>query len=1043
MGIGSDPSSAASEGFRKQVTAVFADVVGSTALAERLDPETFRELMLAFLDRMADVVERHGGAIEHLAGDGVMGVFGTEMAHGDDALRAVRAGTAMFERLDELNDEIEPRLGVRLEMRVGVNTGTVVVGRRVAGRKVSVGDTMNVAARLQSWAPAGGVVIGDETYRLVRREVETKPAGALELRGRREPIEAHRVLGPIAHDAPVSLSDRPLLGRRRELSLLTVAFERCVARGSPEFVTLLGDAGSGKTRLLAEVVERYRESALVLVGRCLSYGEGITYWAVAELVRQAAGIGEGDDSRSARARIEAALDGTEGSEAAAARLAQLIGVEAPSEPGEGMLWALRRLLEARAAKQPVLVVLEDLHWAEPRLLELVELLTDGLEGPVLLACTARFDLLSSRPDWSEACPTVVAVGPLPERDIDALVGELVGEALSSATRARLVELAVGNPLFVEQVVHMLIDDGRLRRTELGWESAGDLGALAVPPSIEATLAARVDHLSARERACAECAAVIGMEFWASAVERVGDGDADEAFAGLRHKLVIEPVRRSGASPDMLRFRHLLLRDAVYEAIPKARRAVIHERVGDWMASSTVERRGEAEEIVGYHFEAAARYHAELLGGAEDSERVAGRAAEHLMEAGRRAGARQDDATAAAFFARVVALMGEEDASRLEPLLALGTALIRGGETSRAADALDELRRRAARGEDPRTDAEVRTLELSLRRLTEPAWWAENGRSSAAELTGIFQELGDDLGAAKAWHLLGKAHSDRGEQAAAQEAFEHALEFARAAGDEGVEAWIRYWLLQVAVFGPAPCERVIARARDDVDWARARGNRSLEGSTLARLGEVLARAGHPHEAAAAFDSARAIFAELGQPSHVAYLAISTAGVEPLLSDPPGAEADLRSALAYFDSIGAKHIAATVAPMLASAIARQGRLDEALELTRRAEAVSAPDDLDAQVKWRLARAEALLARGELAQAERLARAAIAAAEPTDTVILLADSLAMLGTVMRAAGSESEAMPPIRRAIELYEAKGDVVSAGRQHAALRASQRAERGA
>ena len=1022
------------EGFRKQVTAVFADVVGSTALAERFDPETFRELMLAFLERMAGVVEHHGGVIEHLAGDGVMGVFGTEVAQPDDALRAVRAGVSMFDELNGLNAEIEPRLDTRLEMRVGVNTGTVVVGRQVAGRKVSLGDTMNVAARLQSWAPAGGLVIGEETYALVRRDVETEPAGDLDLRGRSAPISAHRVLGASPREAGVPLQDRPLVGRSRELSLLTVAFERCVARGSPEFLTLLGDAGTGKTRLLAEMVERYQERALVLVGRCLSYGEGITWWAVAEIVRQAAGINAEDDSPAAREKLAAALNGSQDAGAATSELAQLIGIEPATESPEQILWALRLLLTSRAGHSPVVVVLEDLQWAEEQLLELIERLAGQLDSPVMLACTSRFELLARRPGWSDVCPTTIPVGPLPSNEIDDLIEKLAGEALPAATRARIVELAAGNPLFVEQVLHMLIDDGRLRRDEAGWVASGDLEAVQVPPSIETILASRVDHLDTRERECAELAAVVGMEFWTSGIERMSGSDVAGPLGGLARKLVVEAVRRRGAAPDMMRFRHLLLRDAVYEAIPKARRAQLHEQVGDWMLEWTEDRRGEAEEIVGYHFEAAASYHAELLVGAGDAERVAGKAARHLMAAGNRAGARQDDPTAAQFYARVVALVAEEDSSRLEPLLALGTALVRGGETSGAADALAELRRRAARGDDPRTDAEVRILELSLRRLTDPVWWAENGRSGASELTGVFQQLGDDLGAAKAWHLLGKAHSDRGEQTAAQEAFEHALEFAREAGDEGVEAWIRYWLLQVAVFGPAPCDRVIARARDDLDWARARGNRSLEGSTLARMGEMLSRSGHADEAAEVFASAHRIFEDLGQPAHVAYLPISTAAVEPLSSDPAAAEAELRSALQYFDSIGAKHISATVAPMLASAIVRQGRTEEALELTRRAEEIAAPDDLDSQVKWRLARIETLLATGGLAEAERLAREAIAEAEPSDTTILLADSLAALGAVMRAARAPTEAVPPINRAIELYEAKGDVVSAGRQRAALR---------
>jgi class 3 adenylate cyclase len=271
---------------------VFADVVGSTTIAERLDPEVFRELLLTFLERMAAVVVAHGGEIEHLAGDGVMGVFGAERAHGDDALRAVRTAVAMFDELDELNDELESRVGERLRMRIGVNTGTIVVGGSVAGHAVSLGDPMNVAARLQGHAPPGEILIGDETRTLVGHQVRTEPAGELELRGRREPTTAHRLIAIEGRPSAIALAERPLVGRGREFGLLTVAFERAAARGSREFVSVLGDAGVGKSRLVTELVERYRGRAAVLPGRCLSYGEGITYWALAEMIRRAAEIGE-------------------------------------------------------------------------------------------------------------------------------------------------------------------------------------------------------------------------------------------------------------------------------------------------------------------------------------------------------------------------------------------------------------------------------------------------------------------------------------------------------------------------------------------------------------------------------------------------------------------------------------------------------------------------------------------------------------------------------------------------------------------------------
>jgi tetratricopeptide (TPR) repeat protein len=975
---------------------------------------------------MAAVVERYGGKVEHLAGDGVMGVFGADRAHGDDALRAVAAATAMLEELDALNEEIGARVSEPLRMRVGVNTGTIVVGRTVAGRAVSVGDPMNVAARLQAHAPVGEVLIGSETYDLVAREIDTEPAGELELRGRQEPMHAYTVVSIADQRASVPLAERPLVGRGRELGLLTVAFERSAARGSCEFVSVLGDAGVGKSRLVAELTERYRDRATLLVGRCLSYGEGITYWALTEMVRRAVGIQEDDSTDERRAKLAAAVADDPDGESIARHLAQLLGLDPAADPGEQTAWAVRRLLEITASRGPVIAVFDDLQWAEPTLTDLLLELTRQVEGPVLIVCMARFDLLERAPEWESTCPTSIALTPLSTHDSEELVAELAGESVPEGLRAKLVELAAGNPLFIEQALQMLVDDGALD---------GDPSEIAVPPTVEAILAARVDNLSRAERVCAECAAVIGMEFWARSLSELVGEAGRRSIDSLRHKLVIEPVRRPGGRGDMLRFRHLLLRDAVYEAIPKARRAKLHEGVAAWLEEWFEDRIGEVEEIVGYHYETAARYSSQLLTGGDESGRLASRAVEHLSAAGRRAAARQDDAQAAGFFARVVALLGEGDPTRLEPLLELGTALVRGGDTQRAESVLADARRAAASADDPRLDAEVRVLEVNLRRLTNPRWWAANGRTEAGELARIFREAGDEAGAAKAWHLVGKAHSDRGEQAAAQEAFEHALEYARRVDAPGVEAWIRYWLLQAAVFGPTPCLDVIERARDDLGWARSQNNRSLEGSVLTRMGEMLARAGRIPDAQDAFAEARAVFADLGRRSHLAYMPISTAAVEPLASDPVGAERELRFAYDFFAGLGADHINATVGPMLAAALVPQGKIVEAIALTEQAERTAAPDDLDGQVKWRLARAAARMVESDHADAERLAREAVALAERTDSVLLHADALAGLGYGLIAAGAMGEAVEPCNCAIELYADKGDVVSASRWQAVLEA--------
>jgi predicted ATPase/class 3 adenylate cyclase len=1019
----------ASREVRKKVTAVFADMAGSTALAEQLDPEVFRQVVQAFFERLAGAVERHGGTVENFVGDEVAGVFGVPVTHGDDALRAVRAAGEMMRELEALNDELEPRLGVRLRMRVGVNTGTVIVGAPIAGRAMALGDAMNVAARLEKRAEPGEILMGDETHALVRREVQAESAGELALRGRQAPIEAFRLVSAGPAPQVETPADGPLIGRRRDLALLNVAFERCVARNSREFVTVVGAAGVGKSRLVAELVERYRPSATLLVGRCLPYGEGITYWPLAEIVEQAVGIEDGDEADVARAKLDAALREDPDGETIARRLAQIIGLEEGFESGEHGFWAARRLLEIVAARRPLIVVLEDLQWAAPMLLDLVEHLASQLRpGPVLLACTARFELLDRRPEWRQKCATVIALEPLAAEESDELVGALVGPELPESVRGEVVELAAGNPLFVEQVLSMLVDEGELRRSETGWAPAG-LEELRVPPSMDAILAARIDNLSPAEQQFAECAAVIGKEFWANAVAQLTGQPVEEPLDALIRKQLVERIRRPGVADDYYRFRHLLVRDAVYESMPKARRAALHEQVADWVAEWSESRFAQVEEIVAYHLESAYRFRRELLAADDRAAELASRAAKHLIAAGRRAANRQDDAGAASLLSRAVALLAEEGtSSRLEPLVELGMALIRGGDTTRAEEVLAEARRAVVGEGDERAETRMRVLELHLKRLIDPEWWAEHGRAAAAQVLATFQRLGDDLDTAKAWHLLGKVHSDRGEQAAAAEALEHALELAQRARDTGVEAWIRYWLLQAAVFGPTPCERVIVRAREDLDWSRAHDNRALEGSTLGRMGEMLARAGRVPEAQDAFAEARQLFDELGAEVHVAYLSISTCAVEPLASDPATAETELRSALSFFEEIGAKHIQATVLPMLAATLVAQDRHDEALALTEQAKAMCAPDDLDGQVKRRTAQALALARRGEFAEAERLAREAIARAGASDTIVLHADALACLGEVLLAADVPSEAVTAIEDSVALYGAKGDVVSAAR---------------
>ena len=385
-------------------------------------------------------------------------------------------------------------------MRIGVNTGTIVVGGSVAGHAISLGDPMNVAARLEAHAPPGEILIGAETRSWSAVRCAPSLPASSSCAAAVEPTAAHRLLAVEGRPSAIALAERPLVGRGRELGLLTVAFERAAARGSREFVSVLGDAGVGKSRLVAELVERYRERATVLIGRCLSYGEGITYWALAEMIRRAAEIGEDDPPEERRAKLARAVAGAADGELVARHLLQLLGLEAGGEPSEQSAWAVRRLLEIVAERRPVIVIFDDLHWAEPVLLDLLVEVATTVDGPVLCVCMARFELLERRADWERECRDDDLLRPLSEADTRAVVEALVGAALPGAFRDRLVELAAGNPLFVEQVLHMLIDDGRLEHAEEGWRTTGDAVAIEVPPTIEAILAARIDNLGGAERA---------------------------------------------------------------------------------------------------------------------------------------------------------------------------------------------------------------------------------------------------------------------------------------------------------------------------------------------------------------------------------------------------------------------------------------------------------------------------------------------------------------------------------------------------------------
>src|SRR3954451_7717296 len=477
---------------RKTVTIVFADLAGSTSVGERLDPEALRDLQTRYFDAMRRALERHGGTVEKYIGDAVMAVFGIPVLHEDDALRAVRAAVEMCEAMADLNRELERDLGVGLELRVGINTGEVAGSDGDAGHGFVSGDAVNTAFRLQGAAPPGGVVLDLRTRRLVEGAVRMRSHGTVEVKGKRRPIriwQVERLLetsGRFTGGAAV-----PLVGRRAELRMLGTRFKRAVERDRCVLVTAVGPAGIGKSRLLREFAAGVEVDATVVVGRCLPYGEGITYWPLIEIVNDLAGV-------TGVSALEGLLADDSRPEVVASRVATAAGRSGATATEADVQWAVRRLFEAMARRQPLVVVFDDIHWAEPAMLDLIEHVAAQATGPILVACLARGDLLERRPAWADAGGrgSIIRLEPLSDTDSARLLGRLATRRRATVRREEVMYAAEGNPLFLEQLVAMRADDPAVR----------------TPPTIQALLAARIDALPIRERRVIEAASIEGRGF---------------------------------------------------------------------------------------------------------------------------------------------------------------------------------------------------------------------------------------------------------------------------------------------------------------------------------------------------------------------------------------------------------------------------------------------------------------------------------------------------------------------------------------------------
>jgi predicted ATPase/class 3 adenylate cyclase len=992
---------------RRTVTVLFADVADSTPLGERLDPESLRRVMSRWFEQMSAVLERHGGTVEKFIGDAVMAVFGIPELHEDDALRAVRAATELRQALSTLNDELERDRGVHIGIRVGVNTGEVVAGDGTGGQMLATGDAVNVAKRLEEAARTGEILIGEPTRRLVENAVVLEPRDELELKGKSDRHAAWNVLAVIeGASAYARRLDAPLVGRQLELQTLRSAYADVVSSRTCRLVTVIGAAGMGKSRLAAELTATIQGEATTLTGRCLPYGDGITFWPLVTIVDA---LGSDDGVRDLLSECE---DGP----LVAARVLGVVGSSATDAPAGEMFWAFRRLFEEAARERPLVVVVEDIHWGEPTLLDLLEYLAGWThDAPVLLLCLARPDLLDERPSWLAQGGSGLTLAPLTEQESQTLLDEIASEwPLSPVARARIADAAEGNPLYLEQMAAMLGEGGSLD---------------AIPPTIHALIAARLDRLPADERALLERAAVAGKEFTRAAVRRLSHEGEENDMDGLLLQLARKDLlaARPGRE-DAYRFRHALIRDAAYAGLPKERRAQLHERFADWAANTAAGRSGDLDEIVGYHIEQAFLYREELGPLDEDARQLAARGAEILAGAGQRALRRRDIPAAVTLLERAVALLEPESAFRRELLLDLSRAQREAGQLADA----DERLREAAELADSASDRLLRYRILLEAALLHAYTYPERGThelmQAADTVIPAFQELGYDPGLAQAWLLVAEAHQLRCEIRPMEEALERAAAHT-AEDDASARPGLENARARAALLGPLPVSEALARC--DAIREHASGDRSLEAVVAAVSALLEAMRGNFDTARTLYQESHSILRDLGQTVSLAALQTWSGAVELLAADANAAEMELRAAFETLEPMGEKANLSTIAASLAAAVHLQGRDEEAERLTAMSASLASDDDFTSQITWRVTRARVLADQGVGAEAKILAQEAVELAEQTDCPNLRGDAWLSMAHAHAAGGEPAEAERAATAAREQFVAKGNTVMADRSAA------------
>jgi class 3 adenylate cyclase/tetratricopeptide (TPR) repeat protein len=958
---------------RKLATVLFADLVGSTELVAGQDPEITRRRVQTFFDAVARCIETHGGTVEKFAGDAVMAAFGIPQAHEDDAERAVRAGLGILEHVR--------RLG--LEARIGIESGEVVVD--AADSTFATGEAVNVAARLQQVAAPGQILIGEAARRLTQGRIEADDAGLQELRGFRRPVAAYQATAAIDGEV-VGTVTAPFVGRDEELELLENTLARTLRDRRPHVFTVYGEPGVGKSRLVREFLAGV-EGATILSGRALPYGEGITYWPLAEMVKAAAGITDDDPMETAKEKLIECC----GDEAIAELLGLASGVMEAVEGQRGqpeIAWATREFVDELADVQPLVMVFEDIHWAEEPLLELVDHIAQWVrERALLIICLARPELLDAHPGWGggRVRSTAIELEPLGRHQSEALADALLKEfQVPENVRARLLDKTEGNPLFVEETVRMLVEQGT---------DGGD----RIPDSLQAMIAARIDRLPAGQKIVLQRGSVIGRTFWAGAIAHLSpEYDSDEIDDMLDDLLLRDFVTREQRSTitgeSAYRFKHVLIREVAYGGLSKSGRAEYHTRFAEWLREKADK---ELLEIRAYHLDHACALYAELDGRAP--EELAQTAAKALTAAGKRALSMESNRSARKLLLRAVELESTLTRRFLAARAAwqLGDLLV----------VRDEM---PAIAEEAAVEGDRMTQSRALTALSEVAASLDGELGRAAELADEALEVvepDDHEGRFRALDRRARVARWAGRESEAEEYEEQALEAARAAGRKDHEARAALQLagIQIGRMEDDKAEPLIERA---LALAEESGSIVARASAAQSKGNLHRVRGEYEQAEGWLTKALDLYREAADVSEIAWTSRQLGLVAWKTGNPAQAEKHLRESIRLLAPMQERGTLCESQRLLAQLLLSEGRIEEAEKYALAGrETVSAEDDTS-RATTRVALAQVRAAQGRDDEADTLFHEAADMVSGSEHCRTLLEVLPPYADFLRARGRVDEA-------------------------------------